>query len=120
MPLLYMLLTLLVLIAITVLPVMIAAKWAHARNSGFFASLAAVVVATLLAQIALLLVGEPLIGLIVAFVVACGTFALILRTSFVAAVGIAVVALILQVVIVFVLMAVGLHMPFLAAPATTI
>jgi|GEM_PF-2155225 len=120
MPFVYLLLTLLVLIAITVLPVMIAAKWARARNSGFFASLAAVVVATLLAQLALGLIGEPLLGVIVAFLVACGAYALILRTSFVAAVGIAVIALVLQVAIVFGLMALGLQIPFLATVPTAI
>ncbi|PSQ90783.1 MAG: hypothetical protein BRD57_06005 [Proteobacteria bacterium SW_6_67_9] len=40
-----------ILIAVTVVPVMIAAKWARARRSGFLEALAAVVLATLAVQV---------------------------------------------------------------------
>lgn len=100
-----------VLIAVTVVPVMIAAKWARARRSGFLPALAAVVLATLAAQLALTLTGDALIGLVLALVAACAVYALVLGTSFVAAVGIAVVAVILQAVIVAAVVALGLQMP---------
>ncbi len=100
-----------VLIAITVVPVMIAARWAGARRPGFLPALAAVFLATLVAQLALVLTGDALIGLVLALVVACAVYALVLGTSFVAAVGIAVVAVILQAVIVTALVALGLQMP---------
>lgn len=100
------------LIAITVVPVMIAAKWAHARRSGFLPALGAVVLATVAAQLALALTGDALIGLVLAVVGACAVYALVLGTSFVAAVGIAVVAVILQALIVTALVALGLQMPF--------
>ncbi len=100
------------LIAITVVPVMIAAKWAGARRSGFLPALAAVVLATIAAQLALALTGDALIGLVLALVGAFAVYALILGTSFVAAVGIAVVAVVLQALIVTALVALGLQMPF--------
>ena len=100
------------LVAITVVPVMIAAKWARARRSGFLHALAAVVLATVAAQLALALTGDALIGLVLALVGACVAYALVLGTSFVAAVGIAVVAVILQTLIVAALVALGLQMPF--------
>ncbi|MFW5969346.1 MAG: hypothetical protein ACOCP9_01770 [Halofilum sp. (in: g-proteobacteria)] len=100
------------LIAITVVPVMIAAKWARARRSGFLPALAAVILATVVVQVALALTGDALIGLVLALVGACAVYALVLGTSFVAAVGIAVVAVILQALIVAALVALGLQMPF--------
>jgi hypothetical protein len=111
MDLVYLLVALLVLIAVTVVPVMIAAKWARARRSGFLPTLAAVVVATLAGQAALQFIGDPLLALAGAFVLGCAAYALVLGTSFVAAVGIAVVATVLQVVIVAALVALGLQLP---------
>lgn len=99
------------LIAITVVPVMIAAKWARARRSGFLPALAAVVLATVVAQLALTVTGDALIGLVLALVGGCAVYALVLGASFVAAVGIAVVAVILQALIVAALVALGLQMP---------
>ena len=100
-----------VLILITVVPVMMAAKWARARRSSFPVSLAAVVVATVTAQLALHGIGEPLLALIAAVVVACVSYALVLGTSFVGAVGIAVVALVLQTLIVIGLIGLGMQIP---------
>lgn len=88
-----------VTVVITVVPVMLAAKWARARNSGFLASLAAVVLAAVASQLSLLVAGDALLGTVLALVVAFAVFALVLRTSFVAAVGIAVVAVVLQLLI---------------------
>lgn len=112
MELLHALLALLILVAITVVPVMIAARWAHARRRGFLHALAAVVLATLVAHLALHFVGNALLALVIAFVAACGVYALVLGTSFVAAVGIAVVAMILQILILTALLWLGLQIPF--------
>lgn len=114
------LLVLAVLIAVTVVPVMLAAKWARARRSGFLASLGAVVVATLVAHAALALIGEPLIALPVALVLALAAYALVLGTSFVAAVGIAVVAIVLQLLIVAGLALLGLQVPFVGTVPTAV
>ncbi|MDZ7748139.1 MAG: hypothetical protein U5K43_04230 [Halofilum sp. (in: g-proteobacteria)] len=111
MDLVYLLGVAAVVIAITVLPVMVAAKWARARRNGFLAALAAVIVATVLGQLALNLVGEPLLGFAAAFVVGCAAYALVLGTSFVAAVGIAVVATLLQLLILVGLASLGLQVP---------
>ncbi len=59
------------LIAITVVPVMIAARWAAARRAGFVHALMAVILATLVAQLALALTGNALLGLVLALVGAC-------------------------------------------------
>ena len=108
---LHVLIALLVLIAITVLPVMLAARWARARHRGFVHAFAAVVLATIAAHLVMALIGDPLLGLLAAFAVACAVYALVLGTSFVAAVGIAVVALVLQVAIVAGLLWLGLQLP---------
>lgn len=108
------------LIVITVVPVMLAARWAHARRRGFLPALVAVVLATVAAHLALSFIGGALVGLLVAFVAACGVYAFVLRTSFVAAVGIAVVAMVLQVVMVALLVWLGLQMPFDMAVRVTV
>ncbi len=115
MELVYVLGFVVLVIAITVVPVMIAAKWARARRSGFGAALLAVMLATVVAQLALAFTGDALLGLILSFIVACAAYALVLGTSFVAAVGIAVVALALQVLIVSVLVTIGFELPFAAS-----
>jgi len=120
MDLVYLLGLLVVLIAVTVLPVMLAAKWAHARRHGFFAALGAVVLATIVGQAVLAVLPMPLIGILLAFVVACAAYALVLGTSFVGGVGIAVVAFLLQTVIVIALVALGMQVPFLAPTGVTI
>lgn len=99
------------LIMIGVVPVMIAAKWARARRAGFLPALAAVFLATVAAQLALALTGDARIGLVLALAAMCAVYALVLGTSFVAAVGIAVVAVVLQTLIVAALVALGLHLP---------
>lgn len=115
MELIHALVAVVVMVLITVVPVMIAAGWARARRRGFLPALAAVILATLAAHFSLSLIGSPLLGLLAAFVAACAVYALVLRTSFVAAVGIAVVAMVLQIVIVSALLWLGLQLPFEAA-----
>jgi len=104
-----------ILIAVTVVPVMIAAKWARARRSGFLEALAAVVLATLAAQAAVAFI-EPAVGaLAVALIAHILVYSWVLGTNFVAAIGVAVVAVVLQVVIVTGLLALGLQWPGTAA-----
>lgn len=55
---------------------------------------------------------HALIALVVMFVGGCAVYALVLGTSFVAAVGIAVVATILQLLIIVALLSLGLQIPF--------
>lgn len=112
MELLQAVLALIVLIAITVVPVMLAARWARARRRGFLHALAAVVLATVAAHLAMYFIDNALLALVIAFVAACGVYALVLGATFVAAVGIAVVAMILQIVIVTALLWLGLQIPF--------
>ncbi len=100
-----------VIIGVTVVPVMIAAKWARARRNGFLAALAAVVLATLVAQAAVSLLEPPWLALGVAAVGGFLVYAWVLGTTFVTAIGVAVVALVLQVVIVAGLVALGLEWP---------
>jgi len=111
MELIHALIALVVLVLVTVVPVMIAARWARAGRRGFLPALAAVVLATVAAQLALHFAGGPLPGLLLAFVAACAVYALVLRTTFVAAVGIAVVAMVLQLLIVTALVWLGLQLP---------
>lgn len=111
MELVHTLIALLVLVVITVVPVMIAARWARARRRGFLHALAAVVLATVAAHLSIALIGDPLLALAAALVAACAAYALVLGTPFVAAVGIAVVALVLQVLIVVALLWLGLQLP---------
>ncbi|MDX1609268.1 MAG: hypothetical protein R3225_04020 [Halofilum sp. (in: g-proteobacteria)] len=112
MELIHSLIAVVILIVVTVVPVMIAAKWARARRSGFLHSLLAVVVATVVAQLALHLIGDPLLAFVVAFVGFVAAYALILGSTFVAAVGIAVIAVVLQVLILAALLWLGLQIPF--------
>lgn len=120
MELIHTLIAAVVLVLITVVPVMIAARWAHARRRGFLPALAAVVLATLAVHLALAFIGHPLLAMVVALVAACGAYALVLRTSFVAAVGIAVVAMVLQLVLVTALIWLGLQLPFDFTIAATV
>lgn len=111
MELLHALIALVVLIAVTVVPVMLAARWARARRRGFLHALAAVVLATGVAHLALYFIDSALLALVIAFVAGCAVYALVLGTSFVAAVGIAVVATILQFLIIAALLWLGLQIP---------
>lgn len=112
MELLHALIALVVLIAITVVPVMVAARWARARRRGFLHALAAVVLATLVVHLAMYFIDNALLALVIVFVGACAVYALVLGTSFVAAVGIAVIATILQLLIITALLWLGLQIPF--------
>lgn len=101
--------------ALTVVPVMLAAKWARARRSGFLHALAAVVLATIAGQIAMALIGDARIGLAVAVVLGLAVYAYVLGTSFVSAIGIAVVAVVIQWAMLFALVWLGVETPFSTA-----
>lgn len=97
---------------ITVVPVMLAAKLAGARRSGFLHAFAAVVLATIAGHIALWLIGDARIGLAVAVVLGLAAYAYVLGTSIVAAIGIAVVAVAIQWAMLFALVWLGVDTPF--------
>ncbi len=102
------------IVVIMVVPVMLAAKWAGARRNGFLHAFAAVVLATMAGHLALALIGDAGAGLAVAVVAGLAVYALVLGTSFVAAVGIAVVAVLIQWAMLFAAVQLGFSTPFSA------
>ncbi|MBS0457325.1 MAG: hypothetical protein JSS44_08365 [Proteobacteria bacterium] len=100
----------LVLLALTVLPVSLAAGVVNARRSGMLWSALAVFVGGIVAQFALVAMGATTAGVVVAFLAMCAIYALVLRTSLLGGIGIAVLAFILQVLFAFALALVGLHL----------
>ncbi len=104
------LLGLLVLLAVTVLPVSLAAGLANARRSGMLWSALAVFGGGIVAQFVLGLAGATLLGAGLAFLAMCAVYALVLEISLVGAVGVAVVAFILQILIALGLSYLGLHL----------
>ncbi|HEY2346813.1 MAG TPA: hypothetical protein VGH80_13210 [Xanthomonadaceae bacterium] len=98
-----------VILALTVLPVSLAARFADARRPGFLWSALAVVIAGIAVQFVLHAMGATLAGLAVAFLAMCAVYALVLETSLIGAVGVAVMAFFLQVVIAVGLVSFGLH-----------
>jgi hypothetical protein len=105
------------IVVLTVVPVMLAAKWAGARRSGFLHAFAAVVLATIAGQIGFGLIGDATVGLAFAVVLGLAVYAFVLGTSFVSAIGIAVVAVLIQWGIVFSLVWLGVETPFNAGIA---
>lgn len=100
----------LILLVLTVLPVSLAAGVVNARRSGMLWSALAVFAGGIVAQLALGWMGATSAGAIVAFLAMCAIYALVLRTSLLGGIGIAVLALVLQVLFAFALALVGLHL----------
>jgi hypothetical protein len=98
----------LILISITVLPVMFAAKFIGAGNSGFFPALVATIVASVLSFFGLGLAGGGLLGFIVAIIITGLTFMFILKASFGQSIGITFVAFVLQIATFFASVSAGL------------
>ncbi len=82
------------------LPVKLAAAAMGAKRTGFVWCLISLVVASILQSIGL---AVPVIGAIVAFLLSCLGFSVILQTTFVRGIGIAVLHMIFSVIIVVVL-----------------
>lgn len=99
-----------IILALTVLPVSLAARFADARRPGFLWSALAVVIGGIVAQFALQAMGRTPAGLGTAFLAMCVVYALVLETSVIGAIGVAVMAFFLQVVIAVGLVSLGLHL----------
>lgn len=89
----------LVLLALTVLPVSLAASFANARRPGMLWSALAVFLGGLVAQFVLATMGASLAGLLLSFLGMCVVYALVLEVSLVGAIGVAVLAFFLQLLI---------------------
>jgi hypothetical protein len=102
---------LLVIFAVTVLPVSLAARFADAKRPGFIASAIAIVLSVIVENLVLVEVHTTILaGLALAFLSMCVVYALVLRVSLVGALGVAVMAFFLQVVIVVGLVSFGMHL----------
>lgn len=98
---------------IIALPVKLAAAAMGAKRTGFVWCLVALVVSSIMHSIGL---AVPVIGTIVAFLLSCFGFSLILKTSFVRGIGIAILHMIFAAIIIAVLSVVfGLSLAGLTA-----
>ncbi len=102
------------LLALTVLPVSLAARFADARRPGLLWSALAVFGGGIVAQFVLAWMGASLAGLALSFLALCVVYALVLESSLVGAIGITVLAFVLQIAIAYGLNWLGLHLHGLA------
>lgn len=102
------------LLALTVLPVSLAARFADARRPGLLWSALAVFGGGIVAQFVLAWMGASLAGLALSFLALCVVYALVLESSLVGAIGITVLAFVLQIAIAYGLAWFGLHLHGLA------
>jgi len=102
------------LLALTVLPVSLAARFADARRPGLLWSALAVFGGGIVAQFVLAWMGASLAGLALSFLALCVVYALVLESSLVGAIGITVLAFVLQIAIAYGLAWLGLHLHGLA------
>ncbi|MBS0194749.1 MAG: hypothetical protein JSR34_10930 [Proteobacteria bacterium] len=100
----------LVLLALTVLPVSLAASFANARRPGMLHSALAVFLGGIVAQFLLGVMGASLTGLALSFLGMCVVYALVLEVSLVGAIGVAVLAFVLQILIAIGLAYLGLRL----------
>ncbi|MEM8983429.1 MAG: hypothetical protein AAGC71_10405 [Pseudomonadota bacterium] len=86
------LLAIFILLLIVALPVMLAASWLGAANTGFRPALIAVIVAGLVSIVIDAILGEGLIGVVVSGAVGALIYANILGTTFWRGLGISIVS----------------------------
>ncbi|NVK89390.1 MAG: hypothetical protein HWE13_14735 [Gammaproteobacteria bacterium] len=98
---------LLVMIAVLVVPVMVAAKLLKARNHGFWSALIAVIAVIAVDAITDGLIAQPLIAALVSIALTALCFSFILGARFLQSVVIAVVAFGIQLGIIVILGALG-------------
>lgn len=103
------LLALAIVLALTVLPVSLAARMAHARRPGMLWSAIAVVAGGITAQFVLAMAGATLTGLALSFLALCVVYALVLEISLIGAIGVTVLSFFLQILIAYALAWFGLH-----------
>lgn len=99
--------SLLLLAAITVVPVKFAANFVGAERDSWLVSILAVVVGTVAAVVGYKLAGGNIPGIGVAFLALVASYAVVLKTSLGGAFGLAFVALLLQIAIVSALASAG-------------
>lgn len=97
------------ILALTVLPVSLAARMASARRPGLVWSVLAVFVGGIVAQIVLATLGATLVGAALSFLALCAVFAVVLDVPLIGAIGVAVLAYLLQILIAYALARFGLH-----------
>ena len=100
MPYILIILFFILVLCLVVWPVQWAAKMMHARNTGFWICLLALIAATILHSLGLL---APIAGSIVAFLLSAAGFAAILGTNYLRGIGIAIMHLIFSAIILAVL-----------------
>ncbi len=101
---------LLVILALTVLPVTLAARFADAQRPGIVFSAIAVVLGGIASWFVLHAMGTSLAGLALALLALCVVYAVVLRVSLPGAIGIAILAFALQVIIAVGVLSYGLHL----------
>jgi len=97
-----------IIIAITIGPVMVAAKMLHAGNSGFFSCLIAVVLASVAGNFIFYHIGNTLIALVAAIVAVGLIYSLVLSARFVQSLCIALLAVAIQYATIFLIGILGL------------
>ncbi|WMS88954.1 hypothetical protein [Pleionea litopenaei] len=97
-----------IMVVVLVVPVMLAAKMLNARNSGFFSALLAVIAAAIANALTGSFFHNPWLAALLAIIVTAVCFSLILGARFLQSLGIAILAYIIQVGLVFLLATFGL------------
>jgi hypothetical protein len=111
------LLRILAALAITVLPVMLAARFVGAGRPGFLFSAIAVLLGGIAASLVFDLVADPLLGAVLAFLAMCSVYAWILQVSVSNAIGLAVIAFLLQLVFLVALASLPRHVMRIDLPS---
>lgn len=101
---------LLAILALTVLPVTLAARFADAQRPGFVFSAIAVVLGGIASWAVLHAMGTSLAGVALAWLTTCVVYAVVLRVSFPGAIGVAILAFSLQVIIAVGVVSYGMHL----------
>lgn len=93
-----------IIIAVTVVPVMLAARVVHAKRTGFGPALLAIFLQMVASAIIRHLFISPLVTLAVAIVVGSGIYAIVLKTTWLRGFAVGVLATIMAVIVIVVLM----------------
>ncbi len=99
---------LLIVILVTVFPVMISARALKARNTGFWICLLAVICSSLVGGFVSELFSNQFISVVVAFVATAIIYSVVLGAGFVKSLLIALLSIVIQIGIVFIIGTLGL------------
>jgi hypothetical protein len=100
---------LLAILAVTVLPVSLAARFAGSSRSGFLYSTVAVVFGGFASSIAVQALGVTILGVLAAFLATCAVFGIVFRISLPSAIALGFMALSLQIMIGLAVASFGYH-----------